>query len=122
MIKNIINGLAVGFLVGALTMTVYLHYRDNPQVTALATPLTNVTYTTTVGPQDYWYFMSPLSVEALYIGSSNGVLYLNGVQLAFTNIPTVQAITNVTYGSYVTNGVTLLTSPTNEYGTFRALQ
>jgi hypothetical protein len=122
MIKNKLISATIGFLIGAGIMSAILHFGSKPQITAMATPLTNVVYTTTIGPQDYWYFMSPLSVESLYIGSSNGVLYLNGVQLAFTNVITVQAVTNVTYGSYETNGVTLLTSPTNEYGTFRALQ
>lgn len=37
--------------------------------------------TTTIGPQDFWYFYTPLCVSELYVAGttgSNGTIYING--------------------------------------------
>ena len=125
--KKIIKGIVIGILALFIANSGYTQW---PPFTPL---------NTTIGPQDYWWFRSPLTVEILYIGESNGVIWFNG--RTYTNmvaaediidiitnstnaIVTITVPTNTTYGIHITNGINLITSSTNnlEFGTFRVLR
>ena len=79
------------------------------------------TPTMTVGPSDYWYFVTPLMVSDLYVGGttgSNGTFYINGLTLTQV-ITNYNVLTNIVLEL---DGSGKVTNVVKQFGTIKVLQ